>query len=112
MSTNNFHLLNKEFNQYMSNDFDIRFPLDLEYYDTEQILEFIEQKCTEARIEENQKWINLIEGRQKSHVPSGAPMDKDEVYSEPNFNISKGNLEYRNRILSGEEERISTGEGE
>jgi hypothetical protein len=130
--TNNFHLLNAEFNQRLSNDFDINFPLGMQYYSAEEITDFCINKCNEARIEENQKWINLIEGRQKSHAETGEPIEHvirkillsslnvpttyaeimQAINNRPDLDcIKKGNLKYRIRVLDGTEERIST-EGE
>jgi hypothetical protein len=99
-------------------------------------LQIIDECITDSKIDENQIKINLIEGREKSHVPTDAPIE-DVVYciledtattldfkkahteimqainNIPNMNISVKDLKYRIGILDGTEERISTeGEGE
>jgi hypothetical protein len=125
--TNNWHLLNKEITTEFEKEFSVNIPSSIK---REQVLKFI-NKCL---IRENKMWINLIEGRQKSHAETEPPIEEiiknilweldgtintDEAYNKimqainnrPDLDcIKKGNLEYRIRVLDGTEERISTKE--
>jgi len=102
MSTNNFHLLNKGFNQMLELEFEeLIIDKEITIFPPNLVLPFIKQKCNEARIEENQKWINMIEGRQRTAI--------DKLDLKKFDHIGKGNLEYRIRILDGTTERTSAG---